>query len=129
MIVGIGTDIVEIPRILKVYEKQGEAFAKRLLSAKELVELSETQFPERFLAKRWAIKEAVSKALGTGISQGVSFSDMTVGHYESGQPMLILAGTTLDKSNGLKITNWSISVSDEQTHAVAFAIAESRRES
>lgn len=129
MIVGIGTDIVEIPRIAKVYEKQGQAFAKRLLSAEELVELSEAAFPERFLAKRWAIKEAVAKALGTGIAQGVSFSDMTVGHYESGQPMLILAGSTQEKSDSLKITNWSISVSDEQTHAVAFAIAEKHRES
>ena len=126
MIVGIGTDIVEIERIAQVYQRQGDAFAKRLLSEAELLELANHRFPERLLAKRWALKEAVSKALGTGISQGVCFHDMTIAHKESGQPYLILTHKTLAKANSLGITHWSISVSDEKNHAVAFVIAENQ---
>ena len=126
MIIGVGTDIVDVERIAKVYSKQGEAFANRLLSADELIELKNQHYPERFLAKRWALKEAVSKALGTGIAQGVCFKDMTIGHKSSGQPILLLAGTTLAKADSLGITDWSISVSDEKHHTVAFVVAEQR---
>ncbi len=126
MIIGIGTDIVEIERIAKLYQRQGESFAKRLLSKKELLELSNHKFPERFLSKRWALKEAVSKALGTGIAQGVCFVDMTISHTKSGQPILTLSATTLEKSNELGVTDWKISVSDEKTHAIAFVIAEGK---
>mgnify|MGYP000733021691 CR=1 FL=1 len=124
MIVGVGTDIVDVNRIEKVYLKQKQAFAERLLSTAELYEFKHQLYPERFLAKRWALKEAVSKALGTGISQGVRFKDMTISHKESGQPFLILAGSTQEKANELGITDWSISVSDEKHHTVAFVVAE-----
>ncbi|WEJ63525.1 holo-ACP synthase [Thiomicrorhabdus lithotrophica] len=126
MIVGVGTDIVDVNRIEKVYLKQKQAFAERLLSTAELNEFEHQLYPERFLAKRWALKEAVSKALGTGISQGVRFKDMTVAHKESGQPFLVLDGSTLDKAKELGITDWSISVSDEKYHTVAFVVAEQR---
>jgi len=126
MIVGVGTDIVDVERIEKVYKKQGESFAQRLLSDAELQEFTNQLYPDRFLAKRWALKEAVSKALGTGIAQGVRFKDMTVAHKESGQPYLVLAGSTLDKSNELGITDWAISISDEKHHTVAFVVAEQR---
>lgn len=125
MIVGIGTDIVDVERIAGVYQRQGEQFAKRILSEQEWSRFKQHLFPERFLAKRWALKEAVSKALGTGIAQGVSFHDMTIKHHESGQPYLELSGEALNKSNALGIRGWSISVSDEKTHAVGFAVAES----
>ncbi|BCN93161.1 holo-[acyl-carrier-protein] synthase [Thiomicrorhabdus immobilis] len=124
MIIGVGTDIVDVERIEKVYKKQGAAFSERLLSDAELLEFKNQLYPERFLAKRWALKEAVSKALGTGIAHGVRFKDMTVGHKESGQPILLLAGSTLEKSNELGITHWSISISDEKHHTVAFVVAE-----
>ncbi|QCU90003.1 holo-ACP synthase [Thiomicrorhabdus sediminis] len=126
MIVGIGTDIVDVERIAKVYQKQSQAFAERLLSETELLEFQHQLHPENYLSKRWALKEAVSKALGTGIAQGVRFKDMTIAHKDSGQPYLVLAGTTLDKSNELGISDWAISVSDEKHHTVAFVIAESR---
>jgi len=126
MIVGVGTDIVDVNRIEKVYLKQKNSFAERLLSEAELVEFEQQRHPERFLAKRWALKEAVSKALGTGIAQGVRFKDMTIAHKESGQPYLVLENSTLAKSQSLSITDWSISVSDEKHHTVAFAVAENR---
>lgn len=126
MIVGVGTDIVDVNRIEKVYQKQTTAFAERLLSENELLEFEHQLHPERFLSKRWALKEAVSKALGTGIAQGVRFKDMTIAHKESGQPFLVLVGSTLDKANELGITDWAISVSDEKHHTVAFVVAEKR---
>lgn len=124
MIIGVGTDIVDVERIEKVYQKQGDTFARRLLSDAELKEFAHQLYPERFLAKRWALKEAVAKALGTGIAHGVRFKDMTVAHRESGQPYLLLTGTTLSKSNELGITSWAISISDEKHHTVAFVVAE-----
>lgn len=126
MIIGVGTDIVDVERIEKVYRKQGDNFAKRLLSTSEFDEFTHQLYPERFLAKRWALKEAVSKALGTGIAQGVRFQDMSVAHKESGQPYLVLEGSTLAKSDQLGITDWAISISDEKHHTVAFVVAEQR---
>jgi len=124
MIVGIGTDIIEIARIDQMQAKFPDAFAKRLLTATELSELAQSQHPERFLAKRWALKEAVSKALGTGIAKGVSFTDMQIGHTELGAPTLHLNGISLQRAQQLGITDWQISVSDEQHYCVAFAIAQ-----
>jgi holo-[acyl-carrier protein] synthase len=126
VIVGVGTDIVDVERIAKVYDRQGEAFVKRVLSQSEQLELEKQRYPERFLAKRWALKEAVSKALGTGMAQGVCFKEMTIGHKPTGQPILLLEGATLKKANELGITDWAISVSDEKHHTVAFVVAESQ---
>ncbi|MDG6777803.1 holo-ACP synthase [Thiomicrorhabdus sp. zzn3] len=124
MIIGIGTDIVDVARIAEVYRRQGEAFARRILADAEWARFCEHRFPERYLAKRWAIKEAVSKALGTGIAQGVSFHDMVIENRSSGQPVLRLSGGARQKSDELGVDNWQISVSDEKTHAVAFVVAE-----
>ncbi|MBF6057925.1 MULTISPECIES: holo-ACP synthase [Thiomicrorhabdus] len=126
MIVGVGTDIVDVERIAGVYRRQGEVFAQRLLSDEELIEFQHKVQGERFLAKRWALKEAVSKALGTGIAQGVSFKEMQIDHAASGQPLLVLKGRTLEVADALGITHWAISVSDEKHHCVAFAVAEKR---
>lgn len=124
MVVGIGTDIVDVERIAGLWQRQGQRFAERLLSGVELVELNEKAYPERFLAKRWAAKEAISKALGTGISQGVSFADMTIGHTELGQPRVVLTGGALARAQSLNINAWHLSISDEKNHAVAFVVAQ-----
>lgn len=124
MVIGIGTDIVDVERIAGLWQRQGQRFAERLLSIVELVELTDKAYPERFLAKRWAAKEAISKALGTGISQGVSFADMTIGHTELGQPTVVLTGGALRQAQKLGIQSWHLSISDEKNHAVAFVIAE-----
>jgi holo-[acyl-carrier protein] synthase len=124
MIIGIGTDIVDVERITGLWQRQGVRFAQRLLSEREWLELADKTFPARFLAKRWAAKEAISKALGTGIAQGVGFTDMTIGHTELGQPTIVLSGGALARANQLKIQRWHLSISDEKNHAVAFVIAE-----
>lgn len=124
MIVGIGTDIVEIQRIARLWEKRGERFASRVLSEAEMSELQRHAHPERLLAKRWAAKEAIAKALGTGFTQGVSFNDMTIGHTDSGQPEVRLKGAANKVAADLGIAGWSISLSDENHYAVAFVVAE-----
>ncbi len=124
MVIGIGTDIVEIARIQKMYAKHPKVFPERLLTEAELVELMAKKFPEKFLAKRWAVKEAVSKALGTGIAQGVSFTDMEITHTELGAPLLSLTGRSKTRADELGIQNWQISISDEQHYCVAFVVAQ-----
>jgi holo-[acyl-carrier protein] synthase len=127
MIVGIGTDIVANDRVGQLYKKQGSRFTDRLLTKNELLEFSESLNPERFLAKRWAVKEAVSKALGTGISGGISFSQMEVCHYESGQPYIELSGFSKEYSESLGVTDWHVSVSDERDYSIAYVLAESHK--
>lgn len=125
MIVGVGTDLVEIARIEQVLSKTDFAFIKRVLTEAERGEFEQLNFPERFVAKRWAAKEAIAKALGTGIAQGVSFQDLHIDHDSYGKPLVRLTGRALEISNELCINNWSLSISDEKHYAVAFAIAES----
>lgn len=125
MIVGIGTDIVETSRILNLLDKHSENFAKRILSSKELTEYAQEVVKEKFLAKRWAAKEALSKALGTGFTQGVSFADITIKHNDVGKPLIVLTGKTKQVAAELGIIKWSISISDEKHYALAFVIAES----
>lgn len=126
MIVGVGTDIVETARIDKLYQRQGERFARRLLSQDEWADFSASHFPETFLAKRWALKEAVAKALGTGFAQGVTFEQMTITHYASGQPYLLLSGAAQERAKKIFADDWQISVSDEKHYCVAFVVAQSR---
>ena len=125
MIVGVGTDIVEIERISRLLEKNKMQFVKRILSSSELVEFELQAHPEKFLAKRWAAKEAVSKALGTGFSQGVAFNDIAIEHLETGQPYIEVFGKTAQLAESMNISRWSLSISDEKRYAVAFVIAES----
>lgn len=124
MIIGIGTDIVEIARIESLFDKRQQSFAKRILSISELKGFASKQYPQKFLAKRWAAKEAIAKALGTGFSKGVCFTDMTIEHTKDGQPMIKLSGKTKVLADSKHIKNWSISISDEKHYAIAFAIAE-----
>lgn len=88
MIIGIGTDIVQIPRIEHIVNKYGSLFQTRILAFKELEQFH--QLPEakkvRYLAKRFAAKEAVSKALGTGIADGLQFRDICIYNDEAGKP-------------------------------------------
>ncbi|MBN2646729.1 MAG: holo-ACP synthase [Thiotrichales bacterium] len=125
MLVGIGTDLVETSRIEALYARQGERFARRLLAASEWEDFVAHRFPVRFLAKRWALKEAVAKALGTGIAQGVSFEQMAIHHHPSGQPYLQLSGSAAQRAELLGATDWQISVSDERHYCVAFVVAQS----
>lgn len=124
MVVGIGTDLVEVARIERLWVQRPQAFAARILNGLENDVFQKQSLPARWLAKRWAAKEAVVKALGTGFSNGVSFQDLTILNTPQGKPTVVLSGRALEVAQSLGITHWSISISDEAHYALAFAVAE-----
>ena len=88
-ILGIGVDVVEIARIAASIERHGERFLARLFTEEERSYCSSSRFPERFFAGRFAAKEAISKALGTGIGADLGWLDMEVRRLSSGAPWLV----------------------------------------
>ena len=125
MIYGVGTDIVNIDRIQKIILRNREGFIKRVLTEHEQALFANKADSAAFCAKRFAAKEAFSKALGTGIGKVVSFQDLTVRNNENGKPHFIpsekLRLYLLEK--GIKKAH--LSISDESQNAVAFVILES----
>lgn len=118
---GLGTDIVEISRVASVSEGS-ERFAKRVLAESELDIYRQHMQPERYLAKRWAAKEAAAKALGTGIGRGVSFQNFIISNNELGAPKLQLVGKALEVANSMVVTSVLLSISDEKHYATATVI-------
>src|SRR6266481_10099258 len=90
MILGIGIDIIEVTRIAASYERFGERFLKRILHPDEIAYCLSHKTPAPFLAARFAAKEAISKAFGTGIGAQLGWQDMEVGRKLSGEPFVIL---------------------------------------
>ncbi|EMW8523608.1 holo-ACP synthase [Vibrio parahaemolyticus] len=124
-ILGLGTDIAEIERIKKALGRSGEPFARRILSEDEMAKFSQLKQQGRYLAKRFAAKEAASKALGTGIAQGVTFHDFTVSNDELGKPILMLSGVAQKMAQTMGVNHVHLSISDERHYAVATVILES----
>ena len=93
MILGIGTDLVNINRIRKVLYRFGDRFEKRIFSDLEIERSRRKHDPSSSYAKRWAAKEACSKALGIGLRMGISWKEMHIVNLKSGKPELIIEGT------------------------------------
>ena len=125
MILGIGIDIIEVARVQASYEKFGERFLNRILHPNEITYCLSHKMPAPFLAVRFAAKEAISKAFGTGIGAHLGWQDMEVGRRESGEPFVIFheAGQKLLKER--HVCAVLISLSHTQNHAAAVAILES----
>jgi len=120
-IYGIGTDIVSIKRIKLSLKKK--KFTKRIYSEQEVLKCRKAANQHNCFAKRFAAKEAFSKALGTGISKGINFNEITVLNNKSGKPYIYLKGETKKKIKKIlkqKKTKISLSLSDEKDYAVAF---------
>jgi holo-[acyl-carrier protein] synthase len=125
VIYGIGTDLVSVQRIEDVLFRHGDRFLHRILSEAEVAEYAESAQPARFLAKRFAVKEAFSKAWGTGIGDSVGWHDIRVTHDGRGKPLLVPSPVLAAKFSGVKITATHVSLSDEADHAIAFVVLES----
>jgi len=123
-IFGIGNDMVQISRIAKVYKRYPESLIKRILHPKEQIEITTIKDKVRYLAKHFAAKEAITKAIGTGFRNGITFHDMLILHTELGQPYVELSGVTyqLFKKNNIIATH--LSLSDEREYCVAMVIVE-----
>ncbi|MDO6564443.1 holo-ACP synthase [Amphritea sp. 1_MG-2023] len=124
MILGVGTDLLDIRRIDRAL-KRTPRLAERILTAEELQQFKASKQPVNFLAKRFAAKEAAVKALGTGIGRGISWQHFSI-HYDSlGRPLIEMSGGAREKAQQLGIQHIHISYSDETDHVIAFAVAES----
>ena len=124
MIYGIGTDMVSIDRIAAVHERFGERFARRIMRPAELEVYRSHPNKNRLLAKRFAIKEAAVKALGTGERGGVLLKDFAVTHSPLGKPQLEISGEAARLCHSAGICAHHVSLSDEQNTVVAFVILE-----
>ena len=124
MIFGTGLDIIEIDRIRNSLEKYSERFEEKVFTRAEIEYCRAQADPARHFAGRFAVKEAVSKCLGTGISGGVAWKDIEVLQKESGQPILKLRQKTKEIFDHLKLSAIHISISHARDYAVANAIAE-----
>ncbi len=124
MIYGIGTDIVSIKRIEDALFRFGDRFLHRILNETEVAEYAQSAQPARFLAKRFAAKEAFSKAFGTGIGGEIGWHDVAVGHDQRGKPMINASTQLVARLANCEIKTSHISISDESEHAIAFVVLE-----
>lgn len=122
MIVGIGTDLVHIPRMQNLLDKHGDKIASRILSEKEFAEFKLQLKPAAFLAKRFAAKEAAAKALGTGFRDGLSLRHIVVSNNELGKPELRFEAVGQDLIDERKIGRSMLSLSDDHEYASAYVI-------
>lgn len=121
-IIGIGTDIVQIERIKTSVNKHGKRFAERILHINELAIYETHSQPISYLAKRFAAKEAVSKALGTGIGKHVRLTEIETANDDQGKPILKYYGITQGFVEKKGIQESYISLSDERDYALAYVI-------
>jgi holo-[acyl-carrier protein] synthase len=121
-VIGVGTDILKFDRIDETVERLGERFVQRILTPAEREEYAASSRPNNLLAKRFAAKEAVAKALGTGIGRGVSWQDISIGHDHNGAPTVELTGGALKRAGELGGSRVALSLADEVDCVVAFAV-------
>jgi holo-[acyl-carrier protein] synthase len=124
MIFGIGTDIVKVARMQRNIERWGDRFAERILTSTEFDEFSATAKKANFLAKRFAAKEAASKAMGLGFQDGLELKHISILHEENGKPLLEFSGFAKNFLAENNINSAHLSLSDEKEYAVAFVAME-----
>ena len=122
MIVGLGTDIVEVERIGKMIERHGNSFVNRIFTPAEIAYCQQRKFSAEPFAGRWAAKEAVMKALGTGFIQGTHFQEIEIVTEPSGRPRVLLHGSTAELAKQLGIDELLVTMSHCREYATATAI-------
>ena len=123
MILGIGTDLVQIDRIAVALSRWGEKFACKILAESELIQFR--QHPSAaYLAKRFAAKEAVAKALGTGMRLGVNFPQIAVVGKQGCRPKICMTGAAAARASSMGVEITHLSITDEQDYALAFVVLE-----
>jgi holo-[acyl-carrier protein] synthase len=122
-IIGIGTDITECLRIARMIERHGEAFIARVYTPAEIRYCQSRKQSTQHFTGRWAAKEAVLKALGTGWRRGISWRDIEILNEPGGKPLVTLTGGAREAAQQLGITEMLITISHCHTHATAYALA------
>ena len=123
MIFGVGTDIVELARMQETYDRFGERFVQRLLMPEERTLYEQTRSPVRFLAMRFAGKEATVKAMGTGFRHGVWIRDVGIVNNAWGRPLVIFSERGQGVCRELGIGEAHVSLTDDAGLVIAFAVA------
>jgi len=128
MILGIGTDLANIERIQRVLDRHGERFRNRVFTELEQAKAERRRDTAGTYAKRWAAKEACSKALGTGLRMGISWKDMAVSNLSSGQPRMHLTGWAAERLRDMTPDGHEaiihVTLTDDHPWAQAFVIIE-----
>ena len=120
MIYGVGVDMVKVSRIRAGLDRFGDRFARRILSSSEFEDFQRAGRRASFLAKRFAAKEAVAKALGTGFRDGLTLRQISVEHDSLGKPQLRYSGRASELLEANGIGDSHLSITDEDDHALAF---------
>ena len=124
MILGVGIDIIEVARVQASHKRFGERFLNRLLLADEIAYCLSHKNPAPFIAARFAAKEAISKAFGTGTGAQLGWRDMEIGRKKSGEPFVILHGNGKKLFKSCRAKNLLISLSHTANYAAAAAVLE-----
>ncbi|MDZ4094481.1 MAG: holo-ACP synthase [Paracoccaceae bacterium] len=131
MILGIGTDLANIERIAAVLARHGDRFRNRVFTESEQAKAEGRADVAGTYAKRWAAKEACSKALGTGLRMGISWKDMAVSNLPSGQPVMHLTGWAAERLRMMTPDGHAavvhVTLTDDHPWAQAFVVIEARR--
>jgi holo-[acyl-carrier protein] synthase len=122
-VIGIGTDITECLRIARMIERHGELFINRVYTPWETKYCQSRVQATQHFTGRWAAKEAILKALGTGWRRGISWRDVEIRSEPSGQPIVAVGGGVKEVVEQLRITKLLVSISHCRTYATAFAVA------
>lgn len=124
MISGLGTDIVRVSRIRAMIDEHGDEFIARVFSEAEQQEALKRRDPAEYYAGRWALKEALAKALGCGIGEKCGWKDVSTRNLDNGRPEAILSGRALQTALAQRVAAIHISISHEQEYACATVITE-----
>ena len=130
MILGIGTDLANIDRIQAVLDRHGDRFRNRVFTEREQAKASRRLDEAGTYAKRWAAKEACSKALGTGLRMGIAWRDMAVSNLSTGQPVMTLTGWAAQRLADMTPDGYQafvhVTLTDDHPWAQAFVVIEAR---
>ena len=130
MILGIGTDLANIERIQGTLDRFGDRFRSRVFTDREMAKAARRRDEAGTLAKRWAAKEACSKALGTGLAMGISWRDMAVSNLRTGQPVMEVTGWAKDRLDEMTPAGHQavihVTLTDDHPWAQAFVVIEAR---
>lgn len=131
MILGIGSDLANIERISGTLDRFGDRFRNRVFTEEEQAKASRRKDEAGTYAKRWAAKEACSKALGTGLAMGISWKDMAVSNLRSGQPVMHLTGWAAERLAQMTPDGHEaivhVTLTDDHPWAQAFVVIEARK--
>jgi holo-[acyl-carrier protein] synthase len=125
MIIGIGSDIFEVARMRRELDSDGSGLKHQLFTPREIVYCESKRYPERHFAARFAAKEALLKALATGLTPEMTWQEVEVQNKGNGQPFFVLCGKTLETASHLGVNKYFVSLSHTEEWASASVILES----